>query len=168
MEKHIIAGFAGIGKTVLGQKDSENVIDMEIRLYKYANYKSEYTLEQWYSMEHISNDDFLPRYFEAIKDEIRNGTHKIIFIWLKTEVLEWLIKENVPFTVATWNEKEDGIDEFLDKLYTRRGNPDYWRKKVIDFLYVINNYAKENELEIIKLNKNENIEMKLKEMKWLD
>ena len=168
MEKHIIAGFAGIGKTVLGKLDNENVIDMEVRLYKYKNYKSEYTLKQWYSMEHILNKNFLPKYFDAVKDEIKNGTHKIIFIWLKIEVLQWLINENIPFTVATWNDKEDGIEEFLDELYTKRGNPDYWRKRCIDYLPVINSYAKDNKLQTIILNKSENIQNKLKKMKWLD
>ena len=168
MDKHIIAGFAGIGKTVLGKLDSKNVIDMEIRPYKYANYKSEYKLEQWYSMEHILNDNFLPRYFEAIKDEIENGTHRIVFIWLTIEVLQWIINENIPFTVATWNDKEDGIEVFLDELYIKRGNPAHWRKKVLEYLPEINSFAEENKLQTIILNKNENIQNKLKEMKWLD
>ena len=33
---------------------------------------------------------------------------------------------------------------------------------------LINNYAKENKIDTIIINKNENIEMKLKELKWLD
>lgn len=168
MKKHIIAGFAGIGKTTLEEINSEDVIDMEIRPYKYANYKNEYTLKQWYTMEHILNENFLPVYIEAIKDEIKNGKHKIIFVWLTIEVLEYLDKENIDYTVATWNNEEEGINEFLDERYVKRGNPLDWREKVIRFLPVINNYAKENKIEMIILNKNENIEMKLKELKWLD
>ena len=90
MEKLVIAGFAGIGKTTLSKLNPKDVIDMEIRPYKYANYKLEYTLKQWYSMEHILNENFLPRYIEDVKNEIENGTHKIIFVWLTKEVLKYL------------------------------------------------------------------------------
>lgn len=168
MKKYIIAGFAGIGKTTLGEINPKDVIDMEIRPYKYANYKSEYTLEQWYTMEHILNQNFLPGYIKAIKEEIENGTHNIIFVWLTKEVLNNLLEEKIEFTVATWNNEEEGIKDFLDKLYINRGNPPYWREKVIKFLPVINNYAKENKIETIILNKNENIEMKLKELEWIN
>lgn len=168
MKKYIIAGFAGIGKTTLGKKNPKDVIDMEIRPYKYANYKNEYTLKQWYTMEHILNENYLPKYFNDIKEEIKNGTHKIIFIWLTIDVLENLSKENIEFIVATWNNEEEGIKEFLEELYTKRGNPSDWRKKVIKFLDVINNYAEENKIKTIILNKNENIEMKLKELDLLN
>lgn len=168
MEKYVIAGFAGIGKTTLGKINPEDVIDMEIRPYKYANYKNEYTLKQWYTMEHILNENYLPKYIEDVKEEIENGTHKIIFVWLTIDVLENLSKENIDFTVATWNDEEEGIREFLDDLYTERGNPSYWREKVIKFLDVINNYAEKNKIKTIILNKNENIEMKLKELDWLN
>lgn len=168
MKKYVIAGFAGIGKTTLGEINPKDVIDMEIRPYKYANYKKEYTLQQWYNMEHILNENFLPKYIKDVKDEIENGTHKIIFVWLTIDVLKCLDKENIEYIVATWNNEEEGIEEFLDELYIVRGNPLDWRKKVLRFLPVINNYAKENNIQTIMLNKNENIEMKLKELKWLD
>lgn len=168
MKKYIIAGFAGIGKTTLGKINPKDVIDMEIRPYKYANYKNEYTLQQWYRMEHILNENFLPKYIEDIKEEVKNGTHKFIFVWLTREVLKSLLDEDIEFTVATWNDEEKGMKEFLEELYIKRGNPSDWREKVINFLPVINNYAKDNSIETIILNKNENIEMKLKELKWLD
>lgn len=168
MKKYIIAGFAGIGKTTLDKLNSKDVIDMEIRPYKYANYKNEYTLKQWYTMEHILNKNFLPRYIEAVKDEIQNGTHKIIFVWLTIEVLKFLDSENIEYIVATWNDKEEGIEEFLNELYTERGNPIHWREKVLKYLPVINNYAKENSIQTIMLSKGENIQDKLKELKLLD
>ncbi len=167
MKKLIIPGFAGIGKTTLAKINPKNVIDMEIRNYKYSNYKPEYTLQEWYSMEHILNENFLPKYIENVKNEIENGTHKIIFVWLTIEVLEILSNENIEYLVATWNNEEDGIKNYLDNLYIERGNPIDWRKKVLDYLDVINNYIKENKIDHIILSKNENIELKLKEMKWL-
>lgn len=72
-----------------------------------------------------------------------------------------LEKENIKFIVATWNEKEDGIEDYLRDLYVKRGNPDDWIEKVLKYLYVINEYAVEKGLETIVLNKNENIEMRL-------
>lgn len=168
MKKYIIAGFAGIGKTTLGKINPKDVIDMEIRPYKYANYKNEYTLKQWYTMEHILNENYLPKYLNAIKEEIEKGTHKIIFVWLTIDVLENLSKENIEFIVATWNHKEEGIKEYLEELYTKRGNPPDWRRKNTNFLDVINHYTKENKIKTIVLNKNENIEMKLKELNLLD
>ena len=167
-KKYIIAGFAGIGKTTLDKLNSKDVIDMEIRPYKYVNYKNEYTLKQWYTMEHILNENFLPRYIDAVKEEIKNGTHKIIFVWLTIEVLKFLDEENIEYIVATWNDKEEGMKSFLDNLYTERGNPIHWRQKVLNYLPVINNYAKENNIEMIILNKGENIQEKLKELEWLD
>lgn len=165
MEKIVIAGFAGIGKTTSAELNPENVIDMEIRPYKYANYKTEYTLEEWYKMEHILNENFLQKYIKDVKDEIANGKHKIIFIWLTIDVLETIEKENMKYLVATWNDREEGIEEYLDNLYKKRGNPIEWRRKVINYLKVINSYVKEKQIETIVLNKNENIEMKLKEMR---
>ena len=73
-----------------------------------------------------------------------------------------LEKENIKLIVATWNEKEDGIEDYLRDLYVKRGNPDDWIKKVLKYLYVINEYAEEKGLETIVLNKNENIAMRLK------
>lgn len=167
MKKLIISGFAGIGKTTLAKINPKDVIDMEIRNYKYANYNPEYTLQQWYSMEHILNENFLPKYIEDVKNEIENGTHKIIFVWLTIEVLEILSNENIKYLVATWNNEENGIKDYLNNLYRERGNPIDWRKKVLDYLDVINNYINENKIDHIILSKNENIELKLKEMKWL-
>lgn len=167
MKKIVIAGFAGIGKTTLAKINSKDVIDMEIRQYKYANYKPEYTLQQWYSMEHILNEDFLPKYFKAVKDEIENGTHKIIFVWCTIDVLKFLSEENIEYLVATWDDKEEDIRDYLENLYTERGNPIDWREKVIKYLDVINSYARAEKLETIILHKNENMELKLKEMKLL-
>ena len=65
------------------------------------------------------------------------------------------------------DDKEEGIKEFLVDRYTKRGNPPYWIKKVIKFLDIINNYVEENKINTIILNKNENIENKLKELNWL-
>ena len=168
MKKYVIAGFAWIGKTTWGRLNPKDVIDMEIRLYKYANYKNEYTLKQWYSMEHILNDNFLPEYIKAVKEEIKNGTHKIIFVWLTIDVLKSLDIENIEYIVATWDNKEYGIEEYLDKLYIERGNPLDWREKVLKYLPVINSYAKENNIQTIILNKDENIQNKFKELNWLD
>lgn len=167
MKKIVIVGFAGIGKTTLEKINSKDVIDMEIRQYKYANYKSEYTLQQWYSMEHILNENFLTKYFKAVKDEIENGTHKIIFVWCTIEVLKFLSEENIEYLVATWDNEEEDIRAYLDKLYIKRGNPIDWIEKVIKYLDVINDYTKTEKLETIILHKNENIELKLKEMKLL-
>lgn len=167
MKKIVIAGFAGIGKTTLAKINSRDVIDMEIRKYKYANYKLEYTLQQWYSMEHILNEDFMPKYFKAIKDEIENGTHKIIFVWCKIDVLKFLSQENIEYLVATWDDKEEDIRDYLENLYIERGNPIDWREKVIKYLDVINSYARAEKLQTIILHKSENMELKLKEMKLL-
>lgn len=165
MKKYIIAGVGGIGKTTLNEINPKDVIDMEIRPYKYANYKSEYTLEQWYNMEHIFNKEgWIEKYFEAIKKEIEEGTHKIILVWPNQRVLNWMTKENIDYSVSYFDMNQEGMIEFLTNLYVKRGNPQDWIDECIRYMYVIDKYAKENNIDSIILKKNENIEMKLKEL----
>lgn len=167
MEKHIIAGFAGIGKTTLARKNKD-VIDMEIRNYKYANWRSDYDLHEWYKKEHIINDNYLQKYLEAVRDEIENGNHKIVFIWVYDDVLEWLQSQNIKYTMAFWDINQEGIQDFLQERYTQRGNPQTWIDRVVAYLNEIYKYAEKNNVDSIILKKNENIEQILKEkLKWL-
>lgn len=167
MEKHIIAGFAGIGKTTLARKNKD-VIDMEIRNYKYANWNPDYDLHEWYEKEHIINDNYLEKYLEAVRDEIENGNHKVVFIWVYDDVLEWLQSQNIKYTMAFWDKNQEGIQDFLQERYTKRGNPQTWIARVLAYLNEIYKYAEKNNVDSIILKKNENIEQILKEkLKWL-
>ena len=167
MDKHIIAGFAGIGKTTLSRKNKD-IIDMEIREHKYANWKSDYDLHDWYKKKHIINNNYLEKYLEAVKEEIENGNHKIIFVWLQDDVLEWLEKQNINYMIAFWDIKQEGMQNFLQGLYTKRGNPQIWIDKVLNYLNKVYEYARKNNINSIILKKNENIEQILKEkLKWL-
>ena len=78
MEKHIIVGIAGIGKTTLDRKN-QDVVDMEIRNHKYANWHSDYDLHDWYKIkERIINDNWFEKYIKSFykndiqKEEIHN------------------------------------------------------------------------------------------------
>ena len=167
MKKHIIVGFAGIGKTTLARKN-EDVLDMEIREYKYSNWKSDYDLHDWYKIEHILKDNWFQNYLEAVKYEIENGKHKIIFIWAQNDVIEWLEKENIEYTIALWDMNEYEMKDFLQNLYTERGNSQIWIDRVIKYLDELYRYSTENNLNLIILKKNENIEQILKEkLKWI-
>ena len=169
MEKHIIVGFGGIGKTTLARKN-QDVVDMEIREHKYANWKSNYDLHDWYKIkEHIINDNYLENYFKAVKDEIENGNHRIVFVWMHNEVIEWLENESIPYTMAFWDKNQDGMQGFLQERYTKRGNPQYWIDRALNYLNEIyEKYARNSNVDSIILKKNENIEQILKErLKWL-
>ena len=169
MEKHIIVGIAGIGKTTLDRKN-QDVVDMEIRNHKYVNWHSDYDLHDWYKIkERIINDNWFEKYIEAVKDEIENGNHKIVFVWMDNAVIEWLENEKIPYTMAFWDREQDGIQEFLQERYTKRGNPQPWIDRVLNYLdEIYEKYARNNDVDSIILKKNENIEQILKEkLKWL-
>jgi len=169
MEKHIIVGIAGIGKTTLARKN-QDVIDMEIRNHKYANWYPNYDLHDWYKIkEHIINDNWFEKYLKDVKDEIENGNHKIVFVWMDNAVIEWLENENIPYTMAFWDKNQDGMQEFLQERYTKRGNPQPYIDRVLNYLdEIYKKYARENNVDSIILKKNENIEQILKELDWLN
>lgn len=168
MEKHIIVGIGGIGKTTLARKN-QDVIDMEIREYKYVDWKPDYNLYDWYKIkEHIINDNWFKKYLKHIKNEIENGNHKIVFIWMNNDVIEYLENEKIDYTMAFWDKNQEGMEEFLQELYTKRGNTQTWINRVLNYLNEIYEYARKNNINSIILKKNENIEQILKEkLKWI-
>ena len=168
-EQIIIVGFAGIGKTTLMNKYPDKVIDMEVRPYKYLNYKKEYSLPEWDSKKKIPHPDFYDNYLQAIEEEISSKKKKVILLWFAREVMGFLDKRNIPYYIATWDLDEKGIKEYLIDLYTQRQNCKEWIDSVISYIYEINEEILKRKCKgFLLFHKKENLEMKLKELKWLD
>ena len=165
----VILGFAGIGKTTLMHKYPDKVIDMEVRPYKYLNYKKGYSLPEWDSKYKIPHPDFYDNYLQAIEEEIKSKRHKIVLIWFAREVMNFLDSKNIPYYIATWDLNEEGIKEYLISLYKKRQNSEEWIDSVISYIYEVNEEILKRKCKgFLLFHKEGNLEMKLKELKWLD
>lgn len=155
MEKMIIAGFAGIGKTTLAKK-YKNVMDLESSPYKwdYSNLKKIDYEKMKGNLNRKPNPNFPENYINAIKQALKN--FDIVCVWLNFEnALPHYDENNINYIVC-YSTKEAFED--YKKLYIERGNSEDWINRVCNHYYNVFSKLEELNKPKIILNKGETLE----------
>jgi hypothetical protein len=151
--KLVIAGFAGVGKTMLAKKYS-NVIDLDAADYKYNRTEStRLSLEELKGTMREANKDWPGNYIDIIKKSIKK--YDIVLIWIHPEILEIYDKYNIDYILCY---PTKGNESIYKNRYIKRGNSDNFINKVIDsYNYRIEQFESMDKEKII-LNNNETLE----------
>ena len=157
-KKIIIAAYGATGKTVFGNKYS-NAIDLESSKYKWDNTGYEKLKEEERKGIARKVDDKWPdNYHQAIVDAL--DKYDIVLTSTHEHVLKFLEEKQLPYYLAI--PTLDSIDEITDRCI-KRGNNKTFIDILIKTLYyydkIIDNY---NPVKVLRLNKNEYLEDKLK------
>lgn len=154
----VIAGFAGIGKTTLANK-YDNIIDLDVIDYKWS-YENVDDIEQKKgNNKRIRNEAWPNNYLQAIRQNMAN--YDIVFISTDNEILKILDQNNIPYTLVFPN--LDCKSEYLER-YRKRGNPESFIKKADEIFETLILSLKNKDCKKIILNKDENLESKIKEI----
>ena len=93
----IIAGFATVGKSVLGKK-YKNVIDLKSSTYKFINISDNINIEERKGSKRDINPLWPYNYYSAIKNAIKK--YDIILIQLKPEHFDYLDNNNIKYSIV--------------------------------------------------------------------
>ncbi len=127
MEKLVIAGFAGIGKTTLGKK-YKNVIDLDSSKYAYDDSDLEnLSIEERKGLPRRKNKKWPDNYIKAILDAL--NTYDFVLVWEREDILEEYQKHHIPFVLCYPNRNSL---ETYQKRYKDRGNSEIYIKKKIE------------------------------------
>lgn len=151
----VIAGFAGIGKTILAEK-YENVIDLESSPFRwdYSNVAKQDYEKMKGKPNRIPNKNFPQNYFDAIINAQKK--YDIICIWLQFQhIIPFCENNNIDFLFC-YPSKEAFED--YKKRYLERGNDINWINNVCNYYYRIYDKLESFKCPKIILNKNETLE----------
>lgn len=160
----VIAGFPGIGKSVLGSKYL-NVKDLESSDFYYDNTGFEdIPVEARKGMERPINKDWPLNYVNAIKEAQKK--YDIIFVWIDADkALPVYNQNNIPYTVC-YPSKEALDEEYIKERIIGRGNSEKFagrvRKVADDYESRVKRYNENAQGNII-LKKDETLESYLLE-----
>ncbi len=129
MEKVIIAGFAGVGKTFLAKK-YKNVIDLESSrfVYDYSNVPETEYEKMKGTKNRIPNKNFPENYINAIFDSLKK--YDVILLWLTPDMLQLYEQHNIKYSICYPSEK--AFESYVER-YKSRGNNDEWIQKVCGY-----------------------------------
>ena len=159
----VVAGMAGVGKTVLSQKYS-NVIDLDHLYYKYS-YPKKLTEEKnfeelkGFSEGRTMNPDWPKNYFSKFFEYIKD--YDIVLLPSAREIIDYLEKENFEYILCYPDVKSKDI---YMKRYKNRGANEVWMKKMNESFEEDVKYFESKSAKKVVLSGNETLEDKLKEM----
>ena len=116
----IIAGFATVGKSILGEKYG-NVIDLESSTYKYKLINDNLPVEERKGTRREINSNWPQNYYNAIAEAVFN--YDIILVQLKPEHFDYFDAHHIRYSIAypdinNWDE--------VEKRCIERGNNAYY------------------------------------------
>lgn len=154
MAKLLVAGFSGIGKTMLGKK-YKNILDLDSAEYIYDDSKLQnLNLEQRKGLPRKVRKEWPENYIEKIKSEINN--YDYVLVWDRIDIIEEYIKNKLDF-VLCYPDK-DSLLKYYEKRYLERGNNiEYVKKKFNEYEEKMKFF---NTLSVVKiiLTENETLE----------
>lgn len=155
----IIAGFAGVGKTVLANKYN-NIIDLEIMNFKW-NYEKEINdvEKRKGTTRKTRKVEWPENYIQAIV--AATNTYDIVLISTDNEILEALDRKGMEYILCFPD--IECKKEYLDR-YRNRGNIEEFISKVGETFEELIESLKSSEKSKIILKSNETLEVKLQKI----
>lgn len=149
----IIAGFATVGKSILGKK-YKNVIDLESTCYKHINMNEDISVEERKGTKRDINPMWPQNYYDAIIKA--SNEYDIVLVQLKPEHFDYFDTHGIKYSIAypninNWSE--------IEKRCIERGNNEKFiirLKKVLIPYY--EDAIKRNYEYFFTLNGNETLE----------
>jgi len=153
MSKIIIAGFAGIGKTTLGQK-YENIIDLDSAEYVYDDTELQHlNVEQRKGMNRKSNPNWPQNYINAIKEALEQ--YDIVLVWDRPDILEEYEKNGFDYWLAF--PTEEAVNDYKSRYLSRGNSQEYVDKKLKQYIEYSKIFKQKNVKKIL-LSENEILE----------
>ena len=153
MQKIIIAGFAGIGKTTLGKK-YKNVIDLDAAEYVYDDRDLQHlSIEQRKGMNRKPNPDWPDNYINAIKEAL--NIYDIILVWDRPDVLNEYEKNYFDYWII-YPDKE-AVKSYNVRYLNRGNSQEYVKKKMRQYKEYCTVFEQKNVKKIL-LSKEETLE----------
>lgn len=119
----IIAGFSGVGKTILANK-YKNVIDLDAAPYVYDDSDlQDIPFEARKGMNRKSNPLWPENYISAIKEAIKE--YEIILIWDREDIIKEYIANDIDFIICY--PAKDDLNNYVER-YRNRGNREEYIK----------------------------------------
>ncbi len=153
----VIAGFSGIGKTMLGSK-YENVVDLDSAEFAYDDSEMQnIPFEKRKGEDRKPNPLWPQNYINAIKDA--QPKFDIVLVWDREDIINEYLKNNIDFTLCYPDEKSLKI---YKERYRQRGNTEKYVKWKTEQYSTKMKYFSTLDIKKIVLHKNETLEDYLK------
>lgn len=159
----VIAGMAGVGKTVLAQK-YKNIMDLDHLLYKYTYSKEILENKAFEQLKGFLQgrtlnpkwpENYISPIFEALEQ------YDIVLVPASREIIEYFEKINFEYFLCYPTEKSKTI--YLERYKNRNTNQDWIEKMNQNFEKDVKYFESKKARKIV-LSGNETLESKLKEL----